>query len=83
VDEDRVFDRDNFSERLELMMDFSNTVREFRRTFLDEKSIFYIEHVCSVYDTVNLKHKLDNEALRRLVEKLKEDIESYKSCLTS
>src|SRR6185369_7708626 len=78
VDEDKILDRENFSERLEIMMDFSNTVREFRRSYFDEKAIAHIDDVCSVYDTENLKHKLDNEALRRLVEYLKEEIKSYK-----
>jgi hypothetical protein len=80
VDEDAVADRDSFSERLEIMLDFSNTVREFRQSNYDEKANAHIEHVCSVYDTVNLKHKLDNEGLRRLVEELKEEIKSYKTC---
>jgi len=80
VDEDAIIDADNFSERLEIMVDFSNVVREFRQSNFDEKANAHIEHVCSVYDTMNLKHKLDNGALRRLVEELKEEIKSYKTC---
>lgn len=68
----------NFSERLEIMMDFSNAIREFRQTNLDEKANAFIECVCRVYDTANLKRKLSNEALRRLVDQLKEQIELYK-----
>lgn len=80
VDEDAIIDRDNFSERLEIMMDFSNTIREFRQSNSDEKSDALIERVCWVYDTANLKHKLGNDGLRRLVEELKEQIERYKTC---
>lgn len=80
VDEDAIIDRDNFSERLEIMMDFSNAIREFRQSNSNEKAIDHIERVCWVYDTANLKHKLDNEGLRRLVEELKAEIEQLKTC---
>jgi len=63
---------ESLPERIEIMMDFSNTVREFRKSVFDEKSYEYIEHICSVYDGVYAKHKnLNNEALRGLVDKLK------------
>lgn len=72
VNEDaEVAEVENFSEKLEIMMDFSNTVREFRNSHFDDKSIAHLEHVCSVYDALNSKRKLDNEALKRLVEELK------------
>lgn len=82
VDEDGILDNSSFSERLEIMMDFSSAVRDFRTIATDQKSVEHIEHVCSVYDRVNLKHKLDNEGLRRLVEMLKKEITSYKTCPT-
>lgn len=67
----------NFSEKLDIMMEFSNTVREFRHTHNDEKSFEFIEFICQVYDQHNLKRDLDNEALRRIVEQLKETISLY------
>jgi hypothetical protein len=83
VDEDaEVFEGPNFSERLEIMMDFSNVIREFRLSFFDEKATAHIEEICAVYDTLNFRHKLDNEALRRCVEELKEEVKNYKPCLT-
>lgn len=83
VDEDgELPEGENFSERLEIMVDFSNTVREFRQSFCDEKSFTFIEEVCAIYDNLQLAHKLDNEALRRIVGQLKEKISSYKPCLT-
>lgn len=83
VDEDAIIDREDSSERLEIMMDFSNTVRNFRQTYIDENSVAFIEDKCSVYDRLNLRHKtLNNEALRRSVELLKEEINSYKPCHT-
>jgi len=77
IDEDNIFDHDNFSERLEIMMDFSNTVREFREKFLDSKSFEYIEEICSHYDAINLKHDLTNEALRHIVDQYKQVISLY------
>lgn len=77
IDEDNVFDRDNFSERLEIMMDFSNVIREFREKFSSEKSFEYIEEICSHYDAVNLKHDLNNEALHHIVDQYKHIISLY------
>ena len=72
----------NFSERLEIMLDFSATVREFRQEHFDEKSTDFIEHICWVYDAMNDKHKnkLDNDALRRMVQNLKKKIKFYIPC---
>lgn len=82
VNEDaEIAEVENFSEKLEIMMDFANTVREFRSNHFDEKSITHLEYVCSVYDAMNSKRKLDNEALRRLVEELKTEIRAYTPCL--
>lgn len=75
--------KEDMSEQLEIMMDFSNTVREFHQSFFDEKSRAHIDEVCSVYDQVNLRHKrMTNEALRRIVDQLKKEITSYTSCHT-
>jgi len=77
VDEDQIVSHQDFSERLEIMMDFSNLVREFHQTHNDEKSQKFIEDMCWVYDQHNLKHDHSNEALRRIVEQIKDKIISY------
>jgi DNA primase len=77
VDEDNILGKHDFSERLEIMMDFANTIREFRQAYTDEKSQKFIEDMCWVYDQHNLKHEHTNEALRRVVERIKEQIGSY------
>lgn len=77
VDEDRNLSPQDFSERMEIMMDFSNCVREFRQSHLDEKSQQFIEDMCWVYDQHNLNRNHSNEALRRIVEQLKDKIISY------
>ncbi len=83
VDAEAVFAPENFSERLEIMLSFSNTIRDFRQLHSDENAHSFIENMCMVYDDLNLKHKkLDNAALRHIVENLIEVINSYKSCPT-
>lgn len=78
VDEDNILSKHDFSERLEIMMNFANLIREFRQAHVDEKSQKFIEDMCWVYDQHNLKHEHTNEALRRVVERIKEQIASYK-----
>ena len=81
VDEDSGIDIEDLSEKLNIMLDFSSTVREFRQSNFDEKSHIYVEYICSVYDDLNIKFKsLNNEALRRIVDELKTKIESYNPC---
>lgn len=79
IDDDSFVSPSDFAERMEIMMDFSNTVREFYQTYLTENARVYVEGACKKYDALNLKHqKLDNEALRRIVEQLKDYINLYK-----
>lgn len=79
VDEDRVYSEQDFGVRLNIMMDFANTVREFHQTHSTEHALSYVEPVCRIYDTLNLKRKLDNVALQRIVEQLKEYLIRYKA----
>jgi len=85
VGEEDAFNADDASERLEIMMNFSEAIRDFRFTNTGEKDETFIEGICSVYDDLYDKHhsktrRLDNEALRRIVERLKEKIITYTSC---
>lgn len=77
VSEENVPSKHNFSERLEIMMEFSNIVREFRQAHANEVAEKFIEEICWVYDQHNLNHEHTNEALRRVVERLKKVIISY------
>lgn len=75
VDESIVLDNiSSFSERLEIMMDFANSIRAFRQSNVDEATQQLSENICAVYDRLNLKHDLTNEALRSIVEQLKDKI---------
>lgn len=79
VDEDNIFDPEDMEERLEIMMDFSNTVREFYQTYSTEEAGVYVEAACKKFDTLNSRKKPhNNEALQRIVEQLKEYISLYK-----
>jgi DNA primase len=77
VDSDSIVSKQDFSERLEIMLDLSNTVREFRQSHNDEKSQKFIEGMCWVYDQHNLTRDYDNDALRRIVERIKDQITFY------
>lgn len=79
VDEDNIFDPEDLTERLEIMMDFSNTVREFHQTYPTEEARVYVEMICEGFDRLNFKHKnLDNDALRRAVERSKDFLSLYR-----
>ena len=78
VDIDNVYDDVNFSERLEVMLNFSKAVKNFRRNHSSEKSFEFIEnYICKSYDKLNDQHKLDNSALARIVEELKTIMDNY------
>jgi hypothetical protein len=70
VDENAVFNRESFDERLEIMMQFSNIVRNFRKENPSEEAHVFIENTCKLYDALNNKLTLSNDALRELVQTL-------------
>lgn len=78
VDEDNVYNAQDFEERLKIMMDFSDTVREFHQTYSGPEAMVYVEGACATLDDMNLEKKLDNEALRRVVELTKDYLSNYK-----
>ena len=77
VNEDSYLSPIDFDERLNIMMDLSNTVREFYQKHRTEDALKYFELVCTSYDNQNAKRENDNEALRSLVEWAKGFIEKY------
>jgi len=70
-------DQEDVSERLTIMLDFSKVVRDFRMDHKDEKSFEFIENMCMVFDDINTKRDLSNDALKSVVEQLKENINRY------
>lgn len=68
----------NYKERLELIIESSNYIRNFRLNFPDAKSLLFIEENCMLYDKYFFSHKnLSVEALRRMIEILKDKFIKY------
>jgi hypothetical protein len=80
LDESDFLDIPDEMERLKIMVNFSNEIREFRQNNLDEKAEQFIEYICSVYDELNDKHKFDNEGLASAVDKCLIYIKQYSTC---
>lgn len=78
LDHINIENQGDFSERLEIMINFSNFIREFRSNNLDEESYIFIEKICEIYDLHNSKRILDNKALQRVVEQLINKINLYR-----
>jgi DNA primase len=83
IDPDNVLDeeRQNFSEKLEIMLDFSKLVRDFINLNNTSKALVFVEEICAVYDILNIKYQMSNEVLKNMTQKLKTKIDSYKPCL--
>jgi DNA primase len=81
-DVSETFENERFdsSDKLELMIELANIIREFRDEYNDESSFKFIELICFNFDVINnkLREKLNAEALRSVVDQLKSKIESYK-----
>jgi DNA primase len=76
--DDSPIERIDFSEKITILLDFSNTVREFHQFHKDEESFKFIEMICEVYDDFHIKHEVNNKSLLSIVSKLKERINSYR-----
>jgi DNA primase len=77
VEEELLIGQD-FPKRLDIMVKFSDIIREFRLSHNDEKSNKFIENICFSFDKVFFKHKdLSNDAVNLLVDKLVKKINSY------
>ncbi len=70
------FIENNYSDRLLILLDFSDAVREFRSSFLDQKYKDFIEIRCRTFDGL-YKPKMNNESLRSIVDSLKEQIKIF------
>jgi hypothetical protein len=68
----------NYSERVEIYMDFSNCIHESIHLNMDDPvALSYFEEITLAFDKMNEKYSLSNEALKSLVFKLKEKIQQY------
>lgn len=64
------FESNSYDERTSLLLDFSKKINEFISLNNDQKSIKYADKICFTFDLINSKHKLDNNALKSLINKL-------------
>lgn len=78
VDEDVIFlDKESYAEKLEIILEFSNVIKEFRVSYNDNQSSQFIEDMCQVYDIVNARHSLGNRALIEMINIIKLKIDTY------
>lgn len=71
----------DYSERLEILSDFSLFIRNFINDYPDDKdAVVFIERITFIFDKMNSKYSLDNAALKSLADKLKEKGKLYLSC---
>jgi hypothetical protein len=77
VDESLLFDGQNIAERMNIMMEFSNSILEFRQKYDNNHASQFIEYICWVYDCMNSNYIHDNDALRGLNVRLIDWIHEY------
>jgi len=65
---------DNFNDRISILMDYSNAVRDFRLNNNEIDDFNFIEKLSSEFDKMNEKYNLTNDALKLVVSKLIEKI---------
>lgn len=69
----------NIAEKTVILMDFSNLIYGFiHQKENDNKRIIFAEKISMIFDKINDKHKLNNEALLVLSNKLKTKLLQYK-----
>ena len=71
----------DFDEQQTIMLDFSEAVRNFNQTYVDEKAKVYIEAACQKFDDLYARYKPDNQALLEIVSNLKKYILVYNDCI--
>jgi len=72
-------DTSDFVDRQRLLLEFSELIRNFIFDNLDDKhALEYSEKVGLIFDTINLRHNLDNAGLRSLIKKLQIKLEQYR-----
>jgi DNA primase len=76
--EEFLITKENHSERMSIILEYSDAVRNFRLNFNDDESFNFIENNCLSFDTIMKKHSLDNAALKRVVFILIDNINKYK-----
>lgn len=72
-----IINNDDFHDRLSIIIEYSNEVRNFRLNFTNEPDLIFIENNCKILDTITSKYDLNNEALKSVVSQLIDAINKY------
>jgi hypothetical protein len=65
-------------ERNKILLEFSALIRTFLHKNFDDKPAFtYCEKVELIFDTITMRHQLDNAGLKSLISKLKLKLQQY------
>lgn len=78
VDEDLILNKDDFSEKLKILISYSDEVRLFRLNHINEEDFNFIEDNCQTFDKICQRHDLNADALKVVVSKLIDNIKKYK-----
>lgn len=78
IDAGNIVEQENIEVRTNILMKFSSNIRNFRKVYMDERSSIFIDDICKIFDKINEKYSLSNEALNSITEQLLFKIESYK-----
>ena len=66
------------AERNKIILGFATLIRTFLRNNLDDKlALTYCEKVQLIFDTITMRHQLDNAGLKSLINKLKLKLEQF------
>ena len=68
---------ENYSEKLQKMVDLSNLIRDFKQSHFHDKDRDFIDKLCKFYDAMNFKYAMSAESICALIDKLSIKINSY------
>jgi len=73
-------DTKDFAARQQMFLEFSTLIRNFIHSNSDDDAaIHYCEKLSLIFDTINIKHNIDNEGLKSLIAKLKIKLGQYRA----
>lgn len=77
VIDENFIEKESYQDTVEIMLNFSNNIRKFREKNTSETAFLYIENICKIYDSINAKHNLTNDALNTVITQLLEKVHNY------
>jgi ABC-type uncharacterized transport system ATPase component len=75
----------DYSQRLQLLVEFANYIRELMIATTNPNTILFLEEVCAALDSLNTKYKknMDNDTLLSILDRLKKKVEQHLKCQLS